>query len=138
MKLRLLAPVAIAVLASIALGCSQLTGLDFIVTFSEAKNVSAGSSVFERGVPIGKVAAVSLQGDRVAFRVRVDAKYKNRICLESRIAIEDASVEGGAAVSRVLVISTPVGSCTPVVNGQAFEGDQNLIDTLKEVIRNSK
>ncbi len=121
---------AMLLLMGAAPGCTRLTGFDFVVTFTETKSIQPGTPVLERGLPIGEVVALALQGDRVAFRVRVEGKYKNRICRESKIAID--SMQN----SRALVVSTPTGVCTPLLKGQVLEGEQNLIDALKEVIRN--
>lgn len=129
MERRSITSFAVALLLGSTLACARLTGFDFVVTFTETKDVRAGTPFLERGFPIGEVVAVALQGDRVAFRVRVEGKYKNRICQESQIAID--SVQG----SRALVISTPTGVCTPLLKGQVLQGEQNLIDALKEVIR---
>ncbi len=132
MQSRWLAGAALALLCCSASGCTRMTGFDFVVTFTETKNVHVGTPVLERGFPLGEVVAVALQGDRVGFRVRVAGRYKSRICQESRIAIDD--VQG----TRALVVSTPAGSCTPLEKGQVLKGELNLIDALKEVIQNSR
>ena len=92
---------------------------EFTLAFSEAHDIGPGTPVRIRGIEAGQVIAVEYPADdseasKVLVRLRVDAKYAQRIYADSTAHLHSTGMLG----SKVIAISPGTPKAGPLADGQ--------------------
>ncbi len=73
----------------------------FTLLLERAMNLKSGSKIYYRGIVIGEVGVMSLEGDMLRAELRIERKYGDLMREDSRIALSDfkvAALLGGASL----------------------------------------
>jgi len=128
---------AAGVLLATVIGCSpDWGGLQFSLTFQDARGLTAGDPVVYRGVEIGEVRSVELadrQGVRVAVLIR--RPHRAAVYREARFVIERSRDHGTRPNARQLSVKDRPGERTPIEAGSTFEGDEPGLGDVWQSLR---
>jgi hypothetical protein len=111
-------------------GCGWF-GLDFVVTFRDAKGLQPGQAVVYKGIRVGEVRSIDIESSgTVRVGVRVSRQYRESVCREAVFLIENPRGWLDTSGERQITVTDRGGSRTPIGEGDVIEGSDGLLDQL--------
>jgi hypothetical protein len=109
--------------------------LHFIVTFKDAKGLRPGQFLVYKGVRIGEITAIDLDGPNVKVSLTADENYRLQIYREAKFTIEKLSLINPTGEHQVVMsdsgdVRTPVVEATVIAGSDGWLGD--VTDSLRE------
>ena len=124
-------PVLLLFLLVLALAGCGWFGLDFVVTFRDARGLQPGQALVYKGVRIGEVRSVDIEpSGAVRVGVRVSRQYRDGVCREAAFVIESPRGWLDTSGVRQITVSDRGGSRTPIRSGDVLQGSDGLLDEL--------
>jgi len=103
--------------------------LNVVLTFKDANGLRPGQFLVYKGVRVGEVTAVDLDGSLVKVHVEVGEKHRDQISKEATSTIEKLTFINPTGEHQ-LVMSDVGGVRTPVEEGTVIVGSEGLISTI--------
>lgn len=123
-RLRLLPSILIA---TIIAGCA-IGGFTVYVEFDRAHGIQSGDPVEYKGVTIGEVRALELEGDKVRVKLGIDSKYKNHLHSEATFVVTNI---GGQRRLELIVLDE---NSPMVAKGHVFSGSDSRLEALARTV----
>lgn len=105
--------------------CSKERALDFTLMFKNAKGLQPGQFVVYQGLRIGTVRSVELaENGRVAVRVAIQGKYRDRVYKEAGFSIENRDgIVNASGEKQLTMKDRKLARRTPIDPDSIIEAD---------------
>lgn len=128
MRLRLLALCSLILLA----GCAKL---EFTLVFKDVKNLQVGDPLIYKGMTVGEVTAIQLDGKTVRVGVKVLKEHRNVVYREAAYVIEAPNGFFDTSGERQITMRDRGTARSAVQTADVLEGSEGLPDMLKEKVQ---
>jgi ABC-type transporter Mla subunit MlaD len=131
----------VLVLSSLAIfqcrgGDEEPTELHFIVTFKDAKGLRPGQFLVYKGVRIGEVSAVDLDGAGVNVNLTVGETYRAQVYKEATFTIEKLTIINPTGEHQVVMADSGKVR-TPVEEGTTIVGSEGWLSSVTESLKDA-
>ena len=124
-------------LLSLVLLAACAKQLEFTLVFKDAKNLQVGDPLIYKGMTIGEVTAVQLDGKTVRVGVKVHDDHKNVVYREAAYIIEAPNGFFDNSGQRQVTMQDRGNARSSVQTADVLEGSEGLADLVREKVQDA-